>query len=377
MAGGSIPANLAPIFIAAGQQEHIPPAVLAGVASVETNLGQNRSTSSAGALGLMQFMPATARSLGINPFDDRQAIFGAAKLLNQYGYQQNPSRALGAYNGGPGNPQYSYAQQVVQEANRLASELQGPGGAVPQDMGGVQPGAAPTGSGSQTVPTFNQAGYQQAKARYIAGSFLAEQHNPFDIGPKGASTGSNPLLGPGLLTTKAPNISDFQGTKTIQLATGALQQVAGMGLVNTHSGAQGYVNPIPGAVLGRTDMGVDATLKPGAPIRAIGDSRVLGIMPGWYSGQPYLALQLLNGPQKGRTYYVAEQIQPRVRPGDVVRAGQTIATFAPSGTGIEIGWAGPNWQQTLAQAQGNTGDASHNMAPAGVNFRSFLGSLGA
>jgi murein DD-endopeptidase MepM/ murein hydrolase activator NlpD len=224
---------------------------------------------------------------------------------------------------------------------------------------------------STTVPTFNQAGFDQAQARAIAGNYLAQsaKNNPY----KTASSSS--LIAPGLLTTKAPNPADYQGTKTIQDVTHTLQQLAGTPLRNIHAGAQGYVNPIAGAVIGRTDMGVDANLKPGAPIRAIGDSRVVGIMPNWYNGQPYLALQLTSGPRAGQNYYVAEQINPRVRVGQTVKAGQPIATYANSGTGIEIGWAGKNWQQTQAQESGNTGDPSHGNAPAGVNFRSFLGGL--
>ncbi|MGZ4311832.1 MAG: hypothetical protein ACXVR1_06980, partial [Solirubrobacteraceae bacterium] len=88
-----------------------------------------------------------------------------------------------------------------------------------------------------------------------------------------------------------------------------------------------------------------------------------------------VALQLLDGPMKGHNYYVAEQITPAVSVGQVLRAGEPIAHYASSGTGIEMGWAGSNWQQTLAQAEGNTGDASHNNAPAGVSFSNFLHSL--
>src|SRR5581483_7408703 len=69
-----------------------------------------------------------------------------------------------------------------------------------------------------------------------------------------------------------------------------------------------YVNPLPASAhIGRTDMGVDANMNPGDPIVAPGNSRVLGITPNWYGGQPYVALQLLDGPMKGHNYYLAEQ----------------------------------------------------------------------
>src|SRR5581483_6426404 len=123
MAGGSISSQLGPLFVEAGRAFRIPPQVLAGIASVETNLGRNIARSRTGATGLMQFEPETARGLGVNPNNPRSAIFGAAKLLNEYGYQRNPFRAIGAYNGGPGNPQSGYATQVLSEANRLKGEL--------------------------------------------------------------------------------------------------------------------------------------------------------------------------------------------------------------------------------------------------------------
>ncbi len=112
-------------------------------------------------------------------------------------------------------------------------------------------------------------------------------------------------------------------------------------------------------------MGVDVDLKPGEPIVAPGTSRVLGVMQNWYAGQPYVALQLLDGPLKGHNYYVAEQINLAVSPGDIVHPGQPIGHFAASGTGIEMGWAGDNWQQTLAQSQGTPVMRPITMLPRG------------
>jgi hypothetical protein len=139
-------------------------------------------------------------------------------------------------------------------------------------------------------------------------------------------------------------------------------------------GGSGYVNPFPKDVqIGRVDMGIDADMRPGDAIVAPGRSRVLGIMPNWYRGQPYIGLQLLDGPMKGRNYYLAEQIDPAVRPGQVIGQGQPIAHYASSGTGIEMGWAGGNWQQTLAQA--TSGYSEGQVTPAGADFEKFLKSL--
>jgi hypothetical protein len=153
--------------------------------------------------------------------------------------------------------------------------------------------------------------------------------------------------------------------------------VAGVGSAIT-SAAAGYVNPFAGAkrvVKGRVDMGQDFTLAPGDPINAIGNSKVLNIQPNWYSGQPAIWLQFLDGPDVGKIWYAAEQIIPTVKAGDTVAAGQQIGTYAPSGTGLELGLGAPN-DQTLAQATGNTGGAGHANSPAGQAFANLLKGLG-
>ena len=93
----------ASLFTAAGQKYGVDPALLSAVAKAESNYNPS-AVSSAGAQGLMQLMPATARSLGVNPAVPAQAVDGAAKmisgLLKQFGGRVD--LALAGYNAGAG-----------------------------------------------------------------------------------------------------------------------------------------------------------------------------------------------------------------------------------------------------------------------------------
>lgn len=63
------------------------------------------ATSPKGAAGIFQHMPATAKELGIDPYDPTQSIQGGVKYMGQLlnKYQGDPTKALAAYNWGMGN----------------------------------------------------------------------------------------------------------------------------------------------------------------------------------------------------------------------------------------------------------------------------------
>jgi soluble lytic murein transglycosylase-like protein len=69
---------------------------------------RQEAVSHAGAIGLMQLMPATARDLGVDPSVAEQNVEGGTKYLGWllYRYRNNRDglqRAIAAYNAGPGN----------------------------------------------------------------------------------------------------------------------------------------------------------------------------------------------------------------------------------------------------------------------------------
>ena len=82
----------------------LSPALIRAVVKAESDY-QSRAVSPAGAQGLMQLMPVTARELGVaDPFDIEQNIDGGARylrqMLDQFGGELK--LALSAYNAGPG-----------------------------------------------------------------------------------------------------------------------------------------------------------------------------------------------------------------------------------------------------------------------------------
>ena len=95
--------ELAPLVASAASRERLPRGLLAAVIQVESG-GRPHRISSAGAMGLGQLMPATARGLGVaDPFDSAANVDGAARLLSQHLTRfRNVRLALAAYNAGPG-----------------------------------------------------------------------------------------------------------------------------------------------------------------------------------------------------------------------------------------------------------------------------------
>jgi hypothetical protein len=209
--------------------------------------------------------------------------------------------------------------------------------------------ATPSGAG------LDKPAFEAATKKAILGKLLSAE--------KGA--GENPLLKSGLLTTKAPDPSEYQ-LPAARTVPGVTPEAAPLPAGKTVA----YVNPLSGFAKGRTDQGVDASAAPGTPIKALGNARVLGVSPNWYKGQPYVSYELLDGPERGKVVFVAEQITPAVRAGQHVRAGQAIGHYAPTGTGIEMGFGTRTPGQTLAKA--TTGYTEGQETQAGKQFKRFV-----
>ncbi|MDP2311676.1 MAG: lytic transglycosylase domain-containing protein [Pseudomonadota bacterium] len=90
-------------FLYAAAANGLPAELIKAVAVAESRMNPG-AVSPAGAQGLMQVMPATARALGLtNPFDAEQSITaGASYLARQVAAFGSYTLAIAAYNAGPG-----------------------------------------------------------------------------------------------------------------------------------------------------------------------------------------------------------------------------------------------------------------------------------
>lgn len=98
-----VPSNYQSLVSSAASANGVPAGLVAAVIQQES-AWQPEAGSSAGARGLMQLMPATARSLGVTDITDVNQNVNAgtkylSQMLNQFG---NTEVALAAYNAGPG-----------------------------------------------------------------------------------------------------------------------------------------------------------------------------------------------------------------------------------------------------------------------------------
>ncbi|HIX28135.1 MAG TPA: lytic transglycosylase domain-containing protein [Candidatus Blautia stercoravium] len=93
------------IFEEAAQAYNVPVNLLKAIGKAESDFDPY-AESAAGAQGVMQLMPETARSLGVtDPFDARSNIMGGAKYISDKlkQYDGDIDLALAAYNAGSGN----------------------------------------------------------------------------------------------------------------------------------------------------------------------------------------------------------------------------------------------------------------------------------
>lgn len=130
-AAGQQTTSLDSIFERAAQETGVPLDLLKAVGKAESNFNPN-ARSQCGAMGVMQLMPATAKTLGVtDPYNPEQNIMaGAEHLRNMMDrFDGDPTLALAAYNAGSGNvykyggvPPFPETQNYVRKVMEYAGQ---------------------------------------------------------------------------------------------------------------------------------------------------------------------------------------------------------------------------------------------------------------
>ena len=117
----SAPTSTEGMIEAAARRYGVESDLVKAIATAESNMNQD-ARSYVGAIGVMQLMPETAGSLGVNPYDEKENIEGGAHYIRQMldKFNGNVKYAIAAYNAGPGAvqkyggvPPYSETQNYV------------------------------------------------------------------------------------------------------------------------------------------------------------------------------------------------------------------------------------------------------------------------
>ncbi len=282
-----VPPFLLPIYQAAAVQYGVPWEVLAAINEVETDYGNDLSVSSAGAIGWMQFMPATWLQYGVDalnagyadPYNPVDSIFAAARYLAAAGAAKNLRTAIFAY-----NHSEEYVESVLLRARLLASY---PPAAV-ATLTGLSEGVVPLRGGHLVPASLNPAAFSSPAQS-----------------TKGASSATAGAAPPPAVAARA--------------STGGVEGASGVGLVQR--------SPLPAP-----DQLVELEGQPGAPVLASQSGRIIAMGQAQAFGR-YLVLEDVYGDVF--TYAGLGSIAPRYRmsrgeEGSAPTAAQVGASTAHS-----------------------------------------------
>ncbi|UAB77980.1 lytic transglycosylase domain-containing protein [Erythrobacter sp. SCSIO 43205] len=121
-----IPAQYAAKINDLSQRYGLSPALLEALVWQESRW-RERAVSPAGARGLAQLMPGTARYLGVNPDDPMQNLEGGARYLREQldRFDGDLEKALAAYNAGPGRVQRAGGIPNIRETRNYVTSILG------------------------------------------------------------------------------------------------------------------------------------------------------------------------------------------------------------------------------------------------------------
>ncbi|MFI5004838.1 MAG: lytic murein transglycosylase [Solirubrobacterales bacterium] len=387
-----IPLFLLPIYQAAAYQYDVPWQILAAINEVETNYGTDQSVSTAGAVGWMQFMPATWQQYGVDatnasyadPYNPVDAIFAAARYLHAAGASQNLHAAILAY-----NHSQEYVESVLLRARLIASyprsvigtltglvdgrpptpgaRVGAVGGSAAGGLGAALPGGGSAGSAPGGIGAAAPASASGASPGAGGSSSATAGAVPLGVAPTPADAAANAAPGSTAAGSAAHGTagSVAAGSAAHGTAGGAADSAAA-GRKPTAAGASTHPGltppPPPRVAARRAEAAANAPAKvsqlvellgtPGAPVVAVENGRIVHLGRSHALGR-YLVLRDIYGDVF--TYAGLGSIAPRYRPSLPSPERTTRPTGASAGSAA---LAGAGASQTHASQPGTSQPAS-------------------
>jgi hypothetical protein len=163
--------------------EGINPDIFVALVNQESGFDAH-ARSPAGALGLTQLMPGTARGLGVsNPLDPVQSLRGGARYLKQQlkAFGGDYRKALAAYNAGPGAVQKYGGIPPYAETQHYVKTILGASGSSGGTGTSRTSGTPQGGTTTRTIPGKSFAAERGAAALAFLGSGRNDASNNLDF----------------------------------------------------------------------------------------------------------------------------------------------------------------------------------------------------
>ena len=338
-------AQLSSLWRRAGAAYGIPWQVLASINKIESNFGRNMGPSSAGAVGWMQFMPATwlrwgtdANGDGIaDPWAPEDAIFSAARYLAAAGGRTDIERGIFAYN---------HADWYVDDVVELAALYGNGGGVLTFTLDRLQ---VELDDARQEVTNANRRLVEAVSAARVAGrierSLLDRVARTklftarLRLERRAVHAGLRAHTASQAVETRREALDDAKAALDAAKAGAApafMAPQAGL-LLGTPTFAGGYAFPVGGgpAVISvgmehHDYPAADIAAPMGAPLYALGDGFVVDAWP-HPSGSCGIGfvLQTLEG--REWTYCHLSYLEPGVKAGAMLIAGTAVGLVGSTG----------------------------------------------
>ncbi len=303
-----IPVFLLPIYKAAAVQYGVPWQILAAVNEIETNYGTDLSVSTAGAVGWMQFMPATWLQYGVDaldagyadPYNPVDAIFAAARYLRAAGAATNLRGAILAY-----NHSEEYADSVLLRAKLISTYPKG----VIATLTGLIDGRLP-----------------------VTGKHVAWTAIPLPAVSSSSATAGATAVAPAAgspSTTQAAATPTTEAAATSTEPAASAATAAGTAPLSPAAAAAGSASVKAAAAKARVLQLVDLTSSPNASVVAVQGGRIVQIGDSKELGK-YVVLRDVYGDLF--TYAGLGNIAPTYTPAKAPRASAKSAVVEAAST---------------------------------------------